>query len=139
MVDDPDVAEDSPHPVRSRLLAELTGRSGLPLPASATSLAAWVRLPRQRVGCHLTELRRHGLVELESERRRGNVMEQRLRATVSAYAISPLALASLAPDPARSGDRLSVTWLLAIAARLLRDAGSPGCGSVRWCDVRDRQ
>jgi DNA-binding transcriptional ArsR family regulator len=123
VIDDPAAAQVSLHPVRSRLLAELTGQNGLRLPASATHLAARVRLPRQRVSYHLAELRRHGLVEVVSERRRGNVMERLLRATASAYVISPLALASLAPDPAQSDDQLSDSWLLAVAARLLRDAG----------------
>jgi hypothetical protein len=56
-------------------------------------------------------------------RRKGNVTERVMRATASAYVISPSALASIQPDPARFPDRLSAFWLLAIAARLVRDVG----------------
>jgi hypothetical protein len=35
-----------------------------------------------------------------------------------------MALAAVAPDPARSPDRLSARWLLALAARLVKDVGS---------------
>ena len=34
-----------------------------------------------------------------------------------------MALAAVQPDPARSPDRLSARWLLAVAARLVRDVG----------------
>jgi hypothetical protein len=50
--------------------------------------------------------------------------ERLLRATAASYVISPAALAGLQPDPARSPDRLSAFWLLALAARLVRDVGS---------------
>jgi hypothetical protein len=37
--------------------------------------------------------------------------------------ISPVALAAVEPDPARAPDPLSAHWLLALAARLVRDVG----------------
>jgi hypothetical protein len=40
------------------------------------------------------------------------------------YVISPSALALVQPDPSRSPDRLSAFWLLALAARLVRDVGA---------------
>jgi hypothetical protein len=45
--------------------------------------------------------------------------------------ISPAALASVAPDPARSPDQLSASWLLAVAARLVRDVGSLITGAAK--------
>src|SRR5206468_5131232 len=110
-------AEASLDPVRSRLLAALAE------PASATTLATRVGLPRQKVNYHLRALERHGLVELVEERRKGNMTERVLRATASAYVISPAALGPIQPDPARSPDRLSAFWLLAVASRLVRDVG----------------
>lgn len=47
-----------------------------------------------------------------------------LRTTASSYVISPAALAAVAPDPAQSPDRLSARWLVALAARLVRDVGA---------------
>ncbi|HEU0212714.1 MAG TPA: helix-turn-helix domain-containing protein [Jiangellaceae bacterium] len=118
VIEDPAVAEASLDPTRARLLAELAE------PASATMLAARVGLARQKVNYHLRALERHGLVELVEERRKGNVTERMLRATAQSYVISPAALAAVAPDPSRSPDRLSARWLLAVAARLVRDVGA---------------
>jgi DNA-binding transcriptional ArsR family regulator len=117
VIDDPAAAEVSLDPVRSRLLAALVR------PASATALAAKVGLKRQRVNYHLRELERHGLVELVEERRKGNMTERVMRATAGSYVISPAALSAVAPDPGRAPDQLSALWLLALAARLLRELG----------------
>lgn len=117
VIEDPAAAEVSLDPVRARLLAELAE------PASATALAARVRLPRQKVNYHLRALERYRLVELVEERRKGNCVERVLRATARSYVISPAALGSVQPDPGRAPDRLSAQWLLALAARLVRDVG----------------
>jgi DNA-binding transcriptional ArsR family regulator len=125
VIEDAAAAEASLDPVRARLLAELSE------PASATMLAARVNQPRQKVNYHLKALEQHGLIELVEERRKGNMTERVLRATAASYVISPLALAAVQPDPARSPDRLSARWLLALAARLVRDVGSLLTGSAR--------
>ena len=118
VIEDSAAAAASLDPIRARLLAELTEG-----PASAAMLAARVDLPRQKVNYHLKALERHGLVELAGERRKGNVTERLMRATAASYVISPSALAAVQPDPARSRDELSARWLLALAARLVRDVG----------------
>ncbi|MGH4015978.1 MAG: ArsR/SmtB family transcription factor [Pseudonocardiaceae bacterium] len=125
VIEDPAAAEVSLDPVRARLLAELAE------PGSATMLAARLGLPRQKVNYHLRALERHGLVELVQERRKGNCTERVLRATAASYVISPTALAAVAPDPARSPDRLSARWLLAVAARLVRDVGALITGAAK--------
>lgn len=117
VIEDPAAAGASLDPMRARLLAALAE------PNSATTLAAHVGLPRQKVNYHLRELERHGLVELVEERRKGNMTERVMRATAASYVISPAALAAVAPDPDRAPDRLSARWLLALAARLVRDVG----------------
>src|SRR6266487_5405416 len=117
LIDDPAVAEVSLHPVRARLLAALAE------PGSASTLAGQVGLSRQKINYHLHALERHGLVELVEERRKGNCIERVMRATAASYVISPTALAAVAPDPARSPDQLSARWLLALAARLVREVG----------------
>ncbi|MFE0380796.1 ArsR/SmtB family transcription factor [Streptomyces inhibens] len=117
VIDDPAAAGVSLDPVRARLLAALTA------PGSATTLAAEVGLSRQKVNYHLRALERHGLVELVEERRKGNVTERIVQATAASYVISPAALSAVAPDPGRAPDQLSARWLLALAARLVREVG----------------
>ena len=117
VIEDPAAAEVSLDPIRARLLAELAE------PRSATMLAAAVGLPRQKVNYHLRTLEQHGLVELVEERRKGNVTERMMRATAASYVISPVALAAVQPDPDRAPDRLSARWLLALAARMVREIG----------------
>jgi DNA-binding transcriptional ArsR family regulator len=118
VIEDPAAAEACLDPMRARLLAALAE------PGSATMLAAKVGLARQKVNYHLRALEQHGLVELVEERRKGNVTERVMRASAQSYLISPAALAAVAPDPSRSPDRLSARWLLALAARTIRDVGA---------------
>jgi DNA-binding transcriptional ArsR family regulator len=118
VIEDPAAAEACLDPMRARLLAELAE------PGSATMLAAKVGLARQKVNYHLRTLEQHGLVELVEERRKGNVTERVMRASALSYVISPAALAAVAPDPSRSPDKLSARWLLALAARTVRDVGA---------------
>ncbi|MEV6866518.1 helix-turn-helix domain-containing protein [Streptosporangium subroseum] len=125
VIEDPAAAEVSLDPIRARLLAELSE------PGSATMLAAKVGLSRQKVNYHLKTLEAHGLVEMIEERRKGNVTERIMRATAASYVISPIALASVEPDPARSPDQLSASWLLAVAARLVRDVGALITGAAQ--------
>ncbi|XVS65082.1 ArsR/SmtB family transcription factor [Actinosynnema sp. CA-299493] len=125
VIEDPATAEVSLDPVRARLLAELAE------PSSATMLAARVGLPRQKVNYHLRTLEQHGLVELAEERRKGNMTERIMRATAASYVISPTALAAVQPDPERAPDRLSARWLLAVAARLVRDVGNLLTGAAK--------
>jgi len=125
VIENPAAAVVALDPVRARLLAELAE------PASAATLAGRVGLARQKVNYHLRELERHGLVELVEERRKGNMTERVLRATAASYVISPAVLAEVAPDPDRSPDRLSARWLLALAARLVRDVGALITGAAR--------
>ncbi|PSL54104.1 helix-turn-helix protein [Saccharothrix carnea] len=125
VIEDPAVAEVSLDPVRARLLAELAE------PSSATMLAAKIGLPRQKVNYHLRTLEQHGLVELAEERRKGNMTERVMRATAASYVISPTALAAVQPDPERAPDRLSARWLLAVAARLVRDVGNLVTGAAK--------
>jgi DNA-binding transcriptional ArsR family regulator len=125
VIEDPSAAQVSLDPIRTRLLAELVE------PQSATAVAAKVGLPRQQVNYHLKTLERHGLIELVEERRKGNVTERVLRATALSYVISPAALNGVQPDPSRSPDRLSARWLIALAARLVREVGQLLAGATK--------
>ena len=125
VIEDPAAAEASLDPVRTLLLAQLAE------PGSASMVAARVGLPRLKVNYHLKALERHGLIELVEERRKGNVTERVMRATASSYVISPVALAMVEPDPSRSPDRQSAFWLMALAARLVRDVGTLLVGAAK--------
>lgn len=117
VIEDPAAAEASLDPIRARLLSELAH------PGSASTLATRTGLTRQKANYHLRELERHGLVELVEERRKGNCTERVLQATAASYVISPAALAAVAPDPSRQPDQRSARWLLAVAARMVREVG----------------
>jgi DNA-binding transcriptional ArsR family regulator len=125
VIDDPAAAGVSLDPIRSRLLALLAE------PGSASSLAGTVGLARQKVNYHLRTLEQHGLVELVAERRKGNMTERVLQATAASYVISPAALGAVAPDPGRAPDRLSARWLIAVAARTVREVGELLAGATK--------
>ena len=118
VIDDPAAAAVALEPVRSRLLAELAE------PASAATLAARLGIARQKVNYHLRTLEAHGLVRVAQERRWGGLTERLLEATAAAYVVSPGALGPVAPDPGREADRLSASYLIALAARAIREVGS---------------
>jgi DNA-binding transcriptional ArsR family regulator len=105
-------------PVRARLLGELT------VPASAAGLAARVGIARQKINYHLKTLEAHGLVELAEERRHGGLTERVLRASASSYVVSPAAVSASAADPTANPDRLSAAYLVALAARVVREVGA---------------
>lgn len=118
VIDDPAAAAVALEPVRSRLLAELAQ------PASAAALANRLGLPRQKVNYHLRTLEAHGLVRVAEERRWGGLTERRLVATAAGYVVSPAALGPAAADPGREADRLSAGYLIALAARVVREVGT---------------
>jgi DNA-binding transcriptional ArsR family regulator len=116
--DDPAAATVALDPVRSRLLAELAE------PASAATLAGRVGLTRQKVNYHLRTLEAHGLVRVDSKRRWGGLTERLLVATAASYVVSPDAMGPVAADPGREPDRLSASYLIALAARVIREMGT---------------
>src|SRR5216683_1330801 len=104
--------------MRSRLLSELV------VPASAATLATRVGLARQKVNYHLHALEAHGLVRLAQERKWGGLTERLLIATAASYVVSPSALGQAGADPDRERDRLSASYLIALAARIIREVGA---------------
>jgi DNA-binding transcriptional ArsR family regulator len=118
VIEDPAAAVVALDPVRARLLAELAE------PASAAALAARVGLARQKVNYHLRTLEAHGLVRVAGERQWGGLTERLLVATAASYVVSPDALGAVASDPGRASDRLSARYLIALAARLVREVGA---------------
>ncbi len=115
VIDDPAAAAAALGPVRTRILSELAE------PASAAALAQRLGLARQKVNYHLRSLESHGLVRLAEKRRWGGLTERLLVATASSYLVSPSALGPVGADPGREADRLSASYLLSLAARVIRE------------------
>lgn len=105
-------------PIKARILAELGA------PESAASLARRVGLTRQKVNYHLLALEQHGLVEGVEQRQWGGLTERRVVASAASYVVSPAALGAIGADPARNRDRLSASYLIALAARTVREVGA---------------
>lgn len=129
VIDAPAAAALALEPIKARLLAELAA------PASAAALATKVGLTRQKVNYHLRALEEHKLVEPAEERRWGGLTERLMVATAASYVVSPAALGPIAADPERSKDRLSASYLIALAARMVREVG----GLLRSARQQDKR
>jgi DNA-binding transcriptional ArsR family regulator len=129
VIDDPAVASMALSPTRNRLLAELRE------PASAAMLAERVGLARQKVTYHLNALEAGGLVREVERRRWGGITERLFEATAASYVVSPDALGEMGGDPDRVPDRLSARYLVALAARMVREVG----GLLRRAEREDKR
>ena len=118
VIEDPAAAAAALEPVRSRLLSELSE------PASAASLAARLGIARQKVNYHLRSLEAHRLVRVVGKRQWGGLTERLLVASASSYMVSPKALGPAAADPGRQADALSASYVVALAARVVREVGT---------------
>jgi DNA-binding transcriptional ArsR family regulator len=115
LIDAADTAATMLHPVRRRLLEQFRQ------PRSAAEVARSLELPRQRIGHHVRVLRDRGLLEKAGERRSGNFVEKLLQSTARVYVIAPQALGDLGDDAQTVRDRFSSEYLVASAARTIRD------------------
>jgi DNA-binding transcriptional ArsR family regulator len=106
------------HPMRLRLLSELGE------PDSAAGLARRLGLPRQQINYHLRLLEERGLIEVVGEQRKRGCTERLVRAVARSYVISPGTLGTLATDPSRIQDRFSSSYLIAVAAQVIRDVAA---------------
>lgn len=118
VIEDPAAATVALDPVRSRLLAELAE------PASAATLAGRLGIARQKINYHLRALEEHGLVRVADKRQWGGLTERLLVATAASYVVSPGALGPAATDPGREMDRLSASYLITLAARVIREVSA---------------
>ena len=101
-------------PLRGQLLAALRE------PRSAAELASGFGLSRQKVRYHLQALESAGLAREAERRQWGGIVERRLVATATSFVVSPAALGPVG-DMARTQDRLSASYLIALGARLVRE------------------
>ena len=115
VIEDPAAAAVALEPVRTRLLSQLAE------PASAATLAGRLGIARQKVNYHLRTLEEHRLVREAGKRQWGGLTERLMVASAASYVVSPSALGPIAPDPGRTQDRLSAAYLIALAARIVRE------------------
>jgi len=92
------------------------------VPDSAAGLARRLGEKRQRLNYHLRQLEEAGVLEEVPGPRPGR--QRVLRVTARHFVVDPGALGTLAADPATTGDRFSSTYLLALAARTLREVAA---------------
>lgn len=113
LIDDADRARLALSPMRKRLLMALRE------PGSASSLAALLDLPRQRLGYHLRALEKAGLIELVEERKRRGFVERVFIARADAFFVDPSILGE--PPEAVAQDRFAAEHLVSVAAGIVRD------------------
>jgi len=118
VIEDPAAAAVALEPVRSRLLSELSE------PASAATLAVRLKIARQKINYHLRTLEEHRLVRVAKKRKWGGLTERLLVATAASYIVSPGAMGPAGADPDRKADHLSASYLIALAARIVREVGA---------------
>ena len=117
IVEGPNRAASMLKPLRRRILEHLRD------PNSAAGVAAALGLPRQRVGYHVRQLEKQGLIRQVGERRKGGCVERLMQATARHYAIGSAALGGLGTTPDQVRDRFSSDYLVAVAAQVMRDVG----------------
>lgn len=117
VIENPAAAVAALDPVRSRLLSELSE------PASAAALSARLGIARQKINYHLRTLETHGLVHVADTKQWGGLTERRMVATASSYVVSPGALGAVAADAGKQLDRLSASYLVSLAARIVSEVG----------------
>ncbi|MGE5276716.1 MAG: helix-turn-helix domain-containing protein [Acidobacteriota bacterium] len=90
-------------------------------PASATEIAARLRMPRQRVNYHVRRLAEQGLLRRAGRQRKRNMVEQRFVASARAFLLIPDLLGGASPDWRDIRDPASAPYLLALAAQVQSD------------------
>jgi len=117
-VRDPARASELVNPRRGHLLSHLAE------PESAAGLARKLGLPRQRVGYHLRQLERAGLIECVGKRRKRNCVERLMRVTARAFVISPDALVPMADSQESARDWFSAATQVQAAARVIQEVAA---------------
>ena len=124
VIDRPAAAASVLDPLRAGVLGALAE------PGSATTVAAALGLPRQQVNYHVRALEAQGLVRLVEERQRRGVVERVVQAVARGFVVSPEVLGPLAADPGCT-DRVSARYVVALAARLVREVASLAAAAER--------
>lgn len=124
VVEEPATATAMLDPMRARVLATLAE------PGSATTVARSLGESRQKVNYHLRALEEHGLILLVEEVPRRGLTERVMVASAREYVVSPDILGT-SDRSMPNRDPLSSRYLLAIAARLVREVAALIAGAAR--------
>ncbi|WP_436795293.1 helix-turn-helix domain-containing protein [Actinospongicola halichondriae] len=119
VLEEPGATAAAVDPMRARLLALLAVEA-----SSAAALAKAVDVARQKVTYHLRVLAEHGLVVEVGQRKHGGLTERLYAASAKSYVVSPATVGAAGADPARVGDHLSASYLLALAGRAIQEVGA---------------
>jgi DNA-binding transcriptional ArsR family regulator len=118
VLEDPAAAATALDPVRAAMLDQLAAE-----PASATGLAVRLDLGRQKANYHLALLEARGLVTEVDRRRHGGLVERILGLAAGGFVVSPSAFGRAGARPEHVPDRLSASYAVALAARLVGELG----------------
>jgi len=114
------------HPLRLEILRRAAA------PASATSIARDLGLPRQKVNYHLRALARARFVRRAGDERKRNMIERRFVATARSVVVAPAGLGvPLAEARRDAAARASASHLVALAARAQGEAARAARGGKR--------
>jgi len=118
VLEDPASAVIALDAVRGAILDELSAE-----PASAAGLATKLGLGRQKANYHLGLLESHGLVAEVDRRRHGGIVERVMGLSATGFVVSPAAFGRAGARPEHVSDRLSASYAIALAARVVREVG----------------
>lgn len=113
LIEDAEKARQAMTPLRLRMLALLRE------PGSASTLAAALELPRQKLGYHLHALEKAGLVMPAGERQRRGFTERLFVAKAGSFVVDPAILG--VPPEAENQDRFAAEHLVARSAETVRE------------------
>lgn len=117
IVRDPESALVLLHPERRRLVEALVAQ-----PDSAAGLGRRLGEKRQRLNYHLRLLEDAGIIEIAEARQAGSRTERVLRVVARRFVLDPVVAGELGRVEAPAGgDRFSATYLVALAARTIRE------------------
>lgn len=102
-------------PLRRQLLERLRE------PGSASSLAAAMEMPRQKLGYHLRVLEEAGLVKLVEERQRRGFTERVLQACADSFVVDPGLMRGAERRAGAAQDRFASEHLVHTAGNAVRD------------------
>jgi biotin operon repressor len=103
-------------PVRIRILAAARQ------PVSATALAATLGMSRQATNYHVRVLAKAGFLRRAGRQRKRGLIEQNYVVSARAFLVAPDVLGPLDAAPPATAHRLSVAYLLTLAARMQQEA-----------------
>lgn len=125
VIDTAETASAVLQPLRLEILSHLR------TPGSSTTLGRELGLPRQKVNYHVKELERRGLVEEVGTRQRKGCTERLLQSSALSFVVDPGALGPVQSSGESLRDRFSSAYLVATAARTIRDVARLRRGADR--------